>query len=212
MLRLNRSILVAVLAASAGTLHAANLIADADFSTDPASSWNPTTQSNGGNSASWAWDQTSGSPTKPGALHLTATNGATAQASQCVAMPSGTTSVDLIFRRYIVSETPPVAGFNSAYVDFIAYDGVGCAGNSVGGFASSVTSGIAGFYNGAATTNWDEVSGLSLPLSPSIPTVSVLVSIYVNPGASGAIDYLFSDVRFGPSGTTPVRLQTFDVE
>ena len=211
MFRLSHLLWGATLAATGLPAAAANLIADADFATDPTSVWNPTTQSNGGNSASWAWDQTSGSPTKPGALHLTATNGATAQASQCVAWPGGS-SVDLIIRRYVISETPPVAGFNSAYADFIAYDQAGCTGNSVGGFATSVTPGFAGFYNGVATSNWEELSGLALPLSPSIATVSVLVSIYVNPGASGAIDDLFADVRFGPSGTTPVRLQAFDVE
>lgn len=200
-----------MLAATGFSACAANLIADPDFATDPTSSWNPTTQSNAGNSASWSWDQTSGSPTKPGALHLTATNGAIAQASQCVAWPGGS-SVDLIFRRFVISEIPPVAGFNSAYADFIAYDQPGCTGNSVGGFATNVTPGVDGFYNGVATSLWEEVSGLNLPLSPSIPTVSVLVSIYVNPGASGAIDDLFSDMRFGPSGTTPVRLQAFDVE
>ena len=211
MFRLNRLILGAMLAATGVSASAANLIADPDFATDPTSIWNPTTQSNSGNSASWAWDQTSGSPTKPGALHLSATNGATARASQCVVWPGGS-SADLIFRRYVVSETPPVGGFNSAYVDFIAYDQLGCTGNSVGGFAYNLVSGLDGFYNGAATSQWDEVSGLNLPLSPSIPTVSILVSIYVNPGASGAIDDLFTDVRFGPSSTTPVRLQAFEVE
>ena len=211
MLRLNRYILSAALAANGTLAVAANLVADPDFATDPTSTWHPTTQSNGGNSASWSWDQTSGSPTKPGALHLTATNGATAGASQCVAWPGGS-AIDLIFRRYIISETAPVAGFNSEYVAFIAYDQAGCTGNSVGGFASSLATGIAGFYNGAATTQWQEISGLNIPVSPSIPTVSVLVSIYVNPGASGAIDDLFTDIRFGPAGTAPVRLQSFGVD
>ena len=212
MLRLNRFILAAALAANGTLAGAANLVADPDFATDPTSTWNPTTQSNAGNSASWSWDQTSGSPTKPGALHLIATNGATARASQCVVWPGGS-AIDLIFRRYIISETPASGGgFNSEYVDFIAYDQLGCTGNSVGGFASSVTPGIAGFYNGAATTQWEEISGLNLPVSPSIPTVSILVSIYVNAGASGAIDDLFTDIRFGPAGTTPVRLQSFDVK
>ncbi|GAA0707673.1 hypothetical protein [Dokdonella soli] len=52
----------------------------------------------------------------------------------------------------------------------------------------------------------------SLAIALPVGTVSVSVSVYVQAAAGGSADYLFDDIRFGPSGTVPVELQSFDIE
>ena len=190
--------LAVILAASAIPAHAANLITNPDFTTD-LSGWTVFTSSGG----TVTFDSTSGSPTT-GAIRLTASNGGVAQAKQCITL--GPQSIDLIVRRYIVTSVGPIT---EADTNWIAYSGANCLGNLVGAFATNAVTGFPGFFNGAAAS-WDELYSLSQSLPAG--TVSVQVSIYISAGASATLDFLFDDIRFGPSGTVPVRLQSFDVK
>ena len=178
---------------------AANYVVNPDFATD-SSGW--TLSATG--SAIAAFDNTSGSPAT-GAMHLASTNGDIAQAHQCVAI-SGQ-HVDIRARQYVANEIPPVGEAN---YNVIGYDGANCTGApTVGLIAVPTATTFPGFLGGAAQT-WQGVAYLNQPLPPA--TVSAYISLYVRANASGAADYYFDSVELTPAGTTPVTLQTFDVE
>ena len=198
--RLACGLLLAMNAIAAG---AANLITNPDFASD-LSGW---TITGGGNTT---WNSNSGSST-PGSIEMMASNGQVASARQCfaIAVPSGPSpNYDLIARRLI---TPASAGtVTEADVNIIAWDTLGCTGTPLVGAVINSPVPVSGTFNGASTVLWNELSALNTPLT--VGTQSVSVTIYVSAGAGATLDYLFDDIRFGPSGTTPVRLQTFEVE
>jgi hypothetical protein len=191
--RLAAGFVLLVIAVSAD---AQNLVVNPNFGTD-LSGW--TVKTTGAATATFSTD--TGSPDQ-GSVHLTATNGETAQLNQCVSVTSG--SVDLFARTYSVSAV------SNAGAQVTAFDQAGCVGNPLGFSAFNVTP-VNGFLNGNPVTGWTELSALHENIS-NLPPVSASVVVFVTPGAGQTADYYFDDIRFGTSGTTPVRLQSFGVQ
>ena len=187
-----------VLATAAVSAGAQNLLSNADFSAD-LSQW--TIRTTGAATVTYVSD--SGSP-EQGAVHLTASNGETAQLKQCVALTA--TTLDLTAREYIAESV----SVQSAGADVTIYDQPACAGNIVGFFAFNPTP-VTGYFEGSVASGWNQISALHENISPFVPA-SALVSVFVVAAGGGSLDYYFDNVRFGPSGTLPVRLQAFDVE
>jgi hypothetical protein len=183
---------------AASPAYAQNLLANSNFDSD-LSGWTPRTTG----SATATYSADSGSPNQ-GSVHLSASNGDSAQLNQCVAISA--TNVDLIAREYITASS----AVQGAAAEVIAYDQPNCTGNPVGVVAANPVP-VSGFLNGAAVTGWNEISALNQNISNDSP-VSALVSLFITASAGGTADYYFDDVRFGPTGTTPVRLQSFDVQ
>ncbi len=187
-----------VLATAAASVGAQNLITNPDFPAD-LSNW--ATRTTGSATVTHVSD--SGSPAE-GAVHLTATNGETAQLNQCVAVTA--TTLDLIAREYIAQSV----SVQTAGADVTLYDQPDCAGNIVGFFAFDPVP-ETGYFAGTVAPGWNEISALQKNVSPFLPA-SALVSLFVVAAAGGNADYYFDNVRFGPSGTLPVKLQAFDVQ
>lgn len=197
MSHLKRSTLALLLATAATSAAAANLITNPDFSTNIAG-W--TIKTTGSATVTYVPD--SGSPTE-GAIHLTAGNGGSAQANQCVTLTGSI--VDLIVRQYAATSV----AVQTATAEVTAYDQPNCTGNILG-FSAFNSVPVTGYFQGSVASGWNEISAHE-DLSNFHP-VSALVSLYVLASAGGNGDYYFDDVRFGPSGALPVKLQAFDVQ
>lgn len=186
-----------LLGSNATIANAANLVTNPNFATD-LSGW--TVSSSG--TASVTFESTSGSPTA-GSIRLQATNGGIAHAVQCVAVSQQ--NHDLIARRYVAVATGDIM---EADANVIVYDQPGCISSIVGFIAFNIATGFAGTLNGSPQT-WDEISDTNVPFP--VGAASASVNLYVAANAGGVVDLYFDDVRFGPTGTTPVQLQSFDV-
>jgi hypothetical protein len=197
MSRFTRSMLGFVLATAAASAGAQNLMTNPDFSAD-LSQW--TIRTTGSATVTYVSD--SGSPAE-GAVHLTATNGDTAQLKQCVALTA--TTLDLIAREYIAESV----SVQTAGADVTVYDQPDCVGNIVGFFAFNPEP-VTGYFQGTVAPGWNQISAAHEDVSPFVPA-SALVSVFVVAAGGGSADYYFDNVRFGPSGTLPVKLQAFDV-
>jgi hypothetical protein len=198
MLHLKRSAMGLFLATAAAPAGAGNLIANPDFSAD-ISGWSIKTTG----SATVTYSANSGSPAQ-GSIHLTASNGDSAQANQCVALTDSI--VDLIARQYAATSI----AVQTATAEITAYDQPNCAGNILG-FSAFNPVPVDGYFEGTVVLGWNEISALHKNLS-NLPPASALVSLYVHAGAGGSADYYFDDVRFGANGTLPVKLLSFDVQ
>ena len=192
---LARMALSLLLACEAAPACAQNLLANADFATG-SSGWTI--------AGSAVFDDTSGSPTA-GSVHLSNATGS-ASVSQCIS-PFTPQPVDLLARFYTSNSA------SLALASAVAYDGLNCTGSVLVGTSvntNSATPGFPGTINGSAQT-WNEISTVNQGLT-TVGTKSVSVSVGVLSSGGPSEDVWFDLVRFGPSGTAPVRLQAFDVE
>ncbi len=127
----------------------------------------------------------------------------TAHAEQCIAiMPQ---NVDLLIRGFTGS------GGGSFTYSATAFDMTACTGTNLGSLtAGAINFGFPGYYFGVSQT-WYELSNVNQPLPAG--TLSVRIALdAVGGGASSSAAYYIDHARFGPTGTTPVMLQAFDVE
>lgn len=192
-----RAFVVVISSAISLSALAGNLLSNPDFASD-LSGWTPKTT--GGGTVTYASD--AGSPAL-GSVHLMASNGDTAQLDQCIALTDS--PVDLYARFYAATSI----SVQTATAEVTAYDQANCAGNPLGFFAFNPVP-VAGYVGGVSASGWNEISALNENISNLHP-MSALVAIYVSAGAGGTADYYFDDVRFGDSGSLPVKLQSFDV-
>lgn len=179
---------VALLFASASAT-ATNLIENPDFDSGT-SHWALTA-----GSGTFAIDNTVGSPSVP-ALHLVSTSPpGSAASSDCVAVQTAQT-VD--FYVNVLAHSGLISASVSAYGD------AGCT-NHLGDLSTEALRG----GDGAAWTTLS-ILGAALPAGTHSARVA-LVTSYSGAGG-GAGDAHFDHVRLGATGTTPVTLQTFDVD
>jgi len=167
---------------------AANLLINSEFDTD-LSSWTVTTAGTG----AATFDASFGSPANGSALLNAPLANDRVTLSQCVAITAQ--SIDLIGRSFTGSST------GTAYTDLFitAFDQTGCAGAALE-TQSTTTSGF---------PSWQERTLPNHPLP--VGTLSVLVSFFVDAGDSSASVW-FDHVLFGPAGTVPVTLQSFEID
>lgn len=166
--------------------HAANLVPNPDFDTDT-SSWAANPDSLG---VSFTLDATDGSPAAPSAL-LTPGGGINDVDSACFAATPG--QYDLFVNLKPGNNGPGASSFVVAYSD------------------TACTAYITGLANTSQTDvpladGWFQQStqNFALPVGTQ--------SVYVVLGTVGSVPIHFDHVRFGPAGTTPVTLQSFDLD
>jgi hypothetical protein len=125
-------------------------------------------------------------------------------ASQCIALlPPHAASFELGAAVFL--ESLPIDA--SARVAVLALDGTSCAGTVVG-FSNGPSANVQG--------QWDSFLTTDIPLPASTQSVSIQLTVTKPflPGcpATPPVSARFDHVRFGPTGTTPVTLQSLSVE
>jgi len=90
------------------------------------------------------------------------------------------------------------------HLSVTAFDTIGCAGTNLGSFAAG---NFVGGFPGVPAVGWGELSAINQTLPGATQSVRIALDVF---GPSD--DRYVDDVRFGPTGTTPVRLQEFSVE
>ncbi len=184
--------LAVALAMIAAPAPAQNLVLNPDFTSDIAQ-WSAI----GTAGASGAWLGALGSPT-PGSAELTASGTGFFDLYQCVTMSAPGNYDFLVHMR-----TQSSVGDASSRAAVWFWTGATCNGTSVGSNVATNESPLGG--------GWVERSVVNAPLPAG--TMSVFVQLDVQSNVAGAaIDVLFDNVRFGPAGTVPVRLQRLTVE
>jgi hypothetical protein len=181
-----------VAALSCGTAGAANLVLNPNFDSG-IGNWSAF-----GNLGGFAqFDGTFGNPA--GSVFLSASMPSSdAGVHQCIAI-SAPADVDFIVDGF----TDNSSGSGSVQIVAGAYTSTDC----VSGFISNLPQGTETFPPGG--WNGFELSLLNQPLPAGTQSVALLLQTQAG---NGVQNYHFDNVRFGPTGTTPVRLQSFDVE
>jgi hypothetical protein len=177
---------IAVFATSAT---AANLVINSDFATD----------TNGWANVSGtplSWDGGTGDPIA-GSGHFLTSLSVFAYVTQCIAV-SAPQNVDFYAN---VRATASGSGPFGPREGVDAYSDTTCT-NAIGS--------IAAMTQPLPDDIWHTVSALDLPLPSG--TNSVLLTLSASSHGASGIDIHFDHILFGPSGTAPVRLQSFDVE
>lgn len=173
---------------------AANLLQNPGFDAD-ISGWTPTV--NGG---TVSWDGAIGDPAGSILTSSPAPN-TSATAAQCVAI-SAPANVD-----FIVDGFADQSVLSGGYIiSATSFDAAGCTGTNLGDLPAGGTSFPPGGWGGF------EIAASNQPLPNG--TQSVLVTVGSSAGAAaGSVDnYHFDNIQFGPSATTPVDLQSFEVD
>jgi hypothetical protein len=196
------TVLMAGLAAflASGVAAAQNLVANGDFDVSVAS-WTPGLMTFlGWSSTDWQGDPTSGS-----ALMTNAAPCGSTGSSQCVTLPLPlAASYELGAAVFLFQSTIPQA---SAHVTVLAHEGTSCAGLPVGSFQGPIVT---------VPDQWISFLNPGIQLPPSTQSVTISLSV-AKPFLPGCVPLpsasaLFDHVRFGPTGTTPVTMQSFSVE
>jgi hypothetical protein len=192
-----RTIAVA-LGVAIGTLctpvHAANLVVNPDFNAG-IGSWTPSV--NGG---TVAWSAGFGNPAGSISTNSPAPN-TSALATQCVAI-SAPATVDFIVDGYASLSTVS-GGF---VISATAYTGTDCTGTNLGDLPGGSESFPPGGWQGF------QIALVSQQLPASTNSVLLTIGSSTGPTAGSIDDYFFDNIRFGPAGTTPVTLQSFEVD
>lgn len=142
-----------------------------------------------------------GSPAA-GSMQLSANSAADSAHTQQFVTISAPQNVDFFLRSDSLSPGGTIT------VSAVAFDMGGCTGVNLGTFITfNLTStnpvpGIPGPW-------FDQVQPANTNQALPAGTASVLLQLDVS---GGLAQYLVDHVRFGPTGTTPVTLQAFDVE
>ena len=173
---------------------AANLVQNPTFDADIAG-WTPVT--NGGGTVAWA----SGVGNPAGSIATTAASAnMSALATQCIAI-SAPVNVDYLVDGFADNSS----GSGSRQISATSFAGAGCTGANLGDLPAGDISFPGTGWNGFQISTFNA----ALPAT----TQSVLLTIGSATGATTGIEnYHFDNVRFGPTGTTPVRLQSFNVD
>jgi hypothetical protein len=168
---------------------AGNLVVNSDFATD----------TNGWANVSgvpFVWDGSTGDPA-PGSGHFLSSLLSFGYVTQCIVV-SAPLNVDFYTNVRDTASGQDVFG-PTASVD--AYSDTTCT-NHIGS--------IAAMTQPAADDIWHTLSAIDLPLPSGTNSVSVTLSASAHDGSG--INVHYDHILFGPSGTTPVRLQSFEVE
>ena len=181
--------------------HAGNLVLNSDFdAAQQISGWGSSHTGTG----SVTWSATDGSPAA-GSLELSAPSPSdTARATYCIT-PIASQAVDFILRSVVLASS---GTGNGSDMQFAAFDTAGCSGTKLGTFfTSTFDAPIPGI-----PPNWAEFFGQNITLPPATASVEIELDVSAGASAGSSNTVLFDDIRFGPTGTTPVRLQSFDVQ
>ena len=180
---------------------AQNLVVNGDFAQGFAA-WTPGPMTLFEWSASdWQGDPASGS----GRLTNVAPCAGTAS-SQCVTLPEPL-AASYELGAAVFLESPPEQA--SAQVAVFALDGTSCAGAPVGSFQGPIVN---------VQGQWISFLNAGNPLPPTTRSVTILLLVTKLPFLPSCTPPLptasarFDRVRFGPTGTTPVILQSLSVE
>ena len=184
------------LGANAG---AQNLVANGDFDTG-LESWTL------GSMAAFTWNPADwqGNPASGSGRHTNQAPCAGTSVRQCLVLPLPLAASYELGAAVSFQGGP---GMGSATVWATTYEGTSCAGV-----------GTASFLGPASTVpgQWDSflTPGLELPESTGAVAIDLVVTKPFVPGCPGlpTISALFDHVRFGPTGTTPVALESFAIE
>ncbi|HSE11309.1 MAG TPA: hypothetical protein VLB69_01630 [Rudaea sp.] len=177
------------LALFAGAAGAGNLVTNPDFDSG-LTGWTLVAPA-----GTLSLDNSDGSPSAP-SLHLvafTAASGAQVE-SDCIAIDNSQ-NVDLYANVNVHT------GNQNVSVD--AWSSADCSTGSLG------TAGSASLT--PASDTWQEESNLAFALPGTTQSVRVVLTAGPTFGADVS-DVKFDHLQFGPAGTTPVTLQSFDVE
>ena len=146
-----------------------------------------TSDINGWTGSGLSWDSSDGDPS-PGSAHLiTAVPGTTVD-STCIVI-AAPQNIDLFVNIKVAS--------GSLNVNALSFTDTSCMGN-LNGFTGTLIT---------APSTWQLSSVTNVPLPNG--TNSVLLQVVSS--TLGSTDAHFDHVLFGPTGSAPVRLQSFDV-
>jgi hypothetical protein len=178
--------MLAALLLQCASAQAANLVTNPNFTTD-VNGWT--------NAGGLTWDASDGDPA-PGSAHITAaTSGSSNSSCIVIAAPQ---NIDLFANIEVAS--------GAAFVEAVAFTDTGCLTGGTS-FAFTATS---------SSSVWQQFSATNVALPSG--TNSVLIQLFASlptvPGAApvAPVDAHFDQIQFGPTGTLPVRLQSFDVK
>jgi hypothetical protein len=164
----------------------ANLVANPDFNAD-VSGW-----TNAG-TAVFSWDGGDGSPGFGSANFVGNSSQVGIANSSCIVL-AAPQNIDL----YANIETPNLEAFNA---EALAYTDPGCT-NGESTFGAITSTPLPG-------PGWQQVSATNVSLPGSTQSIRVrLMATPMDLNLNAHVDH----VRLGPAGTTPVRLQSFDVK
>lgn len=168
----------------AETATAQNLVLNPDFDTD-LSHWNPDSIAN------WSVDTSDGFPAA-GSAHGVGNMEGISIRSDCIAI-SGGQDIDLI------ADVKDASQFASVSITIVTFANSTCSAQggqlALGQFSQPLGNG------------WMQ-GGMTAPLPAGIGSVVLLLQ---TSGFGAIADTRWDHIRFGPSGTAPVRLQSFGV-
>jgi hypothetical protein len=179
----------------------ANLLTNPDFDSN-LNGWTPgDNYGTNGYNATFALNTTDGSPTAPSAEMTTWLNQYAAVTSDCITIDTSQ-NVDLYANVKIISGND--IGTQASIGGYMFND-TSCTGSPIGVFGTNPVNGSHGV--------WQELSKLNFSLLAG--TRGVRIELYATGGFGpfpGAGDILFDHIVFQQAVTTPVRLQSFEVE
>jgi hypothetical protein len=176
---------VTVLALQVTAAQAANLVTNPDFTND-FNGWGNGVCNNG---TSVSWDGTDGDPA-PGSAHLIG-SGPVCAISSCIPNPPPTIDMYATIR---------LAAGSQATVLIREFSDSGCTQvlNSIDQAFPST---------GAVDGAWHQYSRTNYSLPAGTNGIQLIPHVQI-----GSVDAHFDHILFGPAGSAPVRLQTFDVK
>ena len=184
-----------LLALIAPAAFAANLVPDPDFNAGSVSSW-----PSAGSSTSISFDGTQNIVGTVGSGSALLTNGnANYNANSSLCLPGSYAAGVWQYGGWLRVGAGQFNGLASARIGLVFYTTNDCStGNIAGGITASP----------ASTGTWVLlVNTLTLPSAAN----SVLIYLNNRTNATPPLSINYDGIRFGPQGTTPVTLQSFDV-